>query len=454
MSKTLLRRTLTAALGLSVALGLGTLGGTAATMAGSATAAHAASSVGGQITRSEVLSRAQYWYDNRAYIPYSQSADYPDEYGRNYRTDCSGYVSMSWHLASSLTTVSLPSVAHSISKTDLLPGDILDDSGEHTILFKRWIDKTTGTFQYYAFGSTPVKIAQETLTGGSDGTIDSHPAGDYTAYRYDNIVDDAATVAHTIAIGDLNNDGKNDLIGRKTSNGDIVITPNLGGGTNGVTWGTSWVIASGWSFDQVAVGDLNNDGKNDLIGLAPNGDIWLLPNLGGGNGVTWGDEWVVARGWNFDKIDVGDLNNDGKNDLIGRRASNGEIVLIPNLGGGNGVTWGTAGVVASGWGFDYISVGDLNNDGKNDLAGRRASNGEIVLIPNLGGGNGVTWGTAWVVMNGTTFDSFDIGDLNGDGLKDITGRKSSGAVFFTPNVGGGNGVTWGTGWIVVNGSGY
>src|SRR5690348_11217979 len=75
--------------------------------------ASAASSVDGPITRSEVIARAQYWVDHR--VPYSQSAYYPDPQGRTYRTDCSGYVSMAWHLGSSLVTSTLPNVSTQIN---------------------------------------------------------------------------------------------------------------------------------------------------------------------------------------------------------------------------------------------------------------------------------------------------------------------------------------------------
>jgi hypothetical protein len=68
-----------------------------------------------------------------------------------------------------------------------------------------------------------------------------------------NIIDDQ----HSITVSDLNNDGKNDLIGRKV-NGDIWFTPNVGGG-NGITWGSGWLVMGGSGFTQAAVGDLNND---------------------------------------------------------------------------------------------------------------------------------------------------------------------------------------------------
>jgi hypothetical protein len=260
----------------------------------------------------------------------------------------------------------------------------------------------------------------------------------------------AGGVPHSIAVGDLNNDGKNDLTGR-LSNSDVWFSPNIGGG-NGITWGTGWLIAGGSGFTDIAVGDLNNDGKNDLTGRLSNGDVWFSPNVGGGNGITWGTGWLIAGGSGFTDIAVGDLNNDGKKDLIGR-LSNGDVWFSPNVGGGNGITWGTGWLIAGGSGFTDIAVGDLNNDGKNDLIGR-LPNGDVWFTPNIGGGNGITWGTGWLIAGGSGFTDIAVGDLNNDGKNDLIGRLSNGDVWFTPNIGGGNGITWGTGWLIAGGSGF
>ncbi|MFI9389239.1 hypothetical protein, partial [Kutzneria sp. NPDC052558] len=160
---------------------------TAATGAATALAAPAAqaSDLGGRITRSEVISRAQYWVDHQP-GDYNQKANGPDQDGRMYRRDCSGYVSMAWHLTTSLSTATLPGVSHQISRDDLKAGDILDYAGTHTILFDHWTD-SNGHFLYYTFGATPVRH----LTGSiGAASIDGHPNGSYRAYRYENIVDD------------------------------------------------------------------------------------------------------------------------------------------------------------------------------------------------------------------------------------------------------------------------
>jgi hypothetical protein len=78
--------------------------------------------------------RAQSWVD--ANVPYNQGAYFTNQYG-TYRQDCSGYVSMAWGLPTSLTTYSLPGVAHQISKDQLRAGDIMLKPG-HVVVFDKW----------------------------------------------------------------------------------------------------------------------------------------------------------------------------------------------------------------------------------------------------------------------------------------------------------------------------
>ncbi|MGW2378336.1 MULTISPECIES: hypothetical protein [Kitasatospora] len=155
------------------------------------TAAHAVgtSSPDGSITRSEILQRAQSWVDEQ--VPYSQSSAWSDSNG-SYRSDCSGYISMAWHLSSALTTVTLPSVSTKLnSYDDLLPGDALDryDNGNyniHVVLFAGWTDSSHQTANIYT-ESTWGTVAHTTTMSRS-----AMDAGTYVPFRYNNVASDPA----------------------------------------------------------------------------------------------------------------------------------------------------------------------------------------------------------------------------------------------------------------------
>lgn len=93
------------------------------------------------ISRHDVLLRAQSWIVE--HVMYSQTHYHTNRYGR-YRQDCSGYVSMCWHLPTSYTTATIMQVAHRISWAQLLPGDALWHNSPqlaHIALFVGWADR-------------------------------------------------------------------------------------------------------------------------------------------------------------------------------------------------------------------------------------------------------------------------------------------------------------------------
>ncbi|MEV6583770.1 hypothetical protein AB0M92_37185, partial [Streptomyces sp. NPDC051582] len=174
--------------------------------------AQAASSVGGTITRGEVIARAQSWVDQG--VPYNQGGWHTDSNG-TYREDCSGYISMAWHLNSSLVTQTLPNVSTQISFSQLKPGDAMDYTAEHTFLFAGWTNQSTGAFTYYAESNRDNPTHGPTAANINSSSLEGWPTSYYDALRYDNIVDDPApgpVMARTVG-GDFNGDGKQDIAG-------------------------------------------------------------------------------------------------------------------------------------------------------------------------------------------------------------------------------------------------
>lgn len=123
--------------------------------------------------RKAVMQRAQTWVDAR--VPYSQEA-----WRRGYRTDCSGFVSMAWGLDESFVTWSLPTLARPISKSALLPGDIIVNPGHHVVLFGGWANSRHTAYVVLEEAGTPHKAVKRVVAYPYD-TITS---ADYKPYRY------------------------------------------------------------------------------------------------------------------------------------------------------------------------------------------------------------------------------------------------------------------------------
>jgi hypothetical protein len=131
--------------------------------------------VGKPITPDEALARAVDW--EKANPTYCQEDPYPDRYGKMYRADCSGFVSMAWQIAEPRTTGTLidPAISHRIDISEVQPGDALIND-HHTELV--WAVEG-GTIETIGFGSTPVDHWGPVPMWVADGL--------YDAYRYNNM---------------------------------------------------------------------------------------------------------------------------------------------------------------------------------------------------------------------------------------------------------------------------
>ncbi|MER7850325.1 hypothetical protein ABTZ03_41070 [Kitasatospora sp. NPDC096077] len=240
--------------------------GAIATTAVTVTTASASSVTSGQISRSEILARAQYWYGKS--IGYNQGGSYPDQQGAYYRTDCSGYVSMAWHLQTpGLNTQGLPGVATEIPRSQLKPGDILNSYYDHVILFEKWDDAAHTTFSYYSFGSTPVK--HRTGVSISAPSFDSHPNGDYKAYRYNKVIDDVSTswdVNQAVTASATGSTTRLNLIG---SDGALY---NTDGNYASGSWTNQWARLDGSALKAVTSVSLGN--VVHVFALGSNGQVY------------------------------------------------------------------------------------------------------------------------------------------------------------------------------------
>jgi hypothetical protein len=217
----------------------------------------------------------------------------------------------------------------------------------------------------------------------------------------------------SVAIGDLNGDGKSDLVTANQSSASISVL--LGNGLDGFGAKTDFTV--GTSPTWVAIGDLNGDGKPDVVAsnFSANTVSVLIGNGAGG----LGPKADSPLGNNPRAGALADLNGDGKLDLVvANQTDNTVSVLLGNGAGGFGAktdfTTGTQPVA--------VAIGDVNGDGKLDLAvANYFSNTVSVLLGNGAGGFGAKTDFA----TGSFPRAVALADLNGDGKLDLAVANQS-----------------------------
>jgi hypothetical protein len=249
--------------------------------------------------------------------------------------------------------------------------------------------------------ANPVSGTVSILLGNGDGT--------FTAAN--NFV--AGSGSYSVVVGDFNGDGKQDLAVANQNSANVSIL--LGNGDGTFSGPNNFGVGS--FPTSVAVGDFNGDGKQDLaVANQASNNVSIL--LGNGDG-TFSAPNNFAAGSNPVSVAVGDFNGDGKQDLaVANQASNNVSIL---LGNGDG-TFSAPNNFAAGNTPVSVAVGDFNGDGKQDLAVANLFSNNVSIL--LGNGDG-TFGPPTNFGVGSFPDSVAVGDFNGDGRQDLAVANTS-----------------------------
>ncbi|MCF6378688.1 FG-GAP-like repeat-containing protein [Nocardioides KLBMP 9356] len=265
------------------------------------------------------------------------------------------------------------------------------------------------------------------------------------------------------AVGDINGDGRNDLVARFKGRLTTLVATGRGGFDRKATR-----KGYGNYLQLIGAGDVNSDGRADLLVRTKKR---LLLQTGYGTG-RFAPPVKVSGSWRYNRYIAGDFNGDGRSDLVARTYS-GTMMLLPGRGDGTyGAALGpatnlksmrhiTGAQMVGGSGADLVGVigtqlvvvanrdtfelgtpvdagvsfagmdtllnaGDVNRDGHGDVLARNTS-GELYLYAGNGTGTlaaPTLLGGGWTGVTGLTA----VGDVTGDGLPDLIGTPPGGSL--------------------------
>ena len=306
---------------------------------------------------------------------------------------------------------------------------LLNTGSSGSISFATKVDFTTGTSPYSVAigdidgdGKPDLAIANYSSNAvsvlrntGSSGSISFATKVDFTT----------GTNPFSVAIGDIDGDGKPDLVVANSTSNTVSMLRNTG--TSGsISFATTVDFATGTNPYSVAIGDIDGDGKLDLA-VANNGSatVSVLRNTGSSGSISFATKVDFTTGTNPFSVAIGDIDGDGKPDLAIANSSSATVSVLRNNGSSGSISFATKVDFTTGGNPRSVAIGDIDGDGKSDLAIANYNNTTVSVLRNTGSSGSISFATKVDFTTGSFPFSVAFGDIDGDGKPDLVVANST-----------------------------
>jgi hypothetical protein len=306
-------------------------------------------------------------------------------------------------------------------------------------LFKHFRSQEQGIWSEIRRGSPSFLSAVVLLLGTYAPTLQGQPFVQKTLT--------VATNPVSVAVGDFNGDGIPDIAITPEYTGNMYAETGavqvLIGKGNGDFRTPNPVLSVGWFPSGVIAADLNGDQNLDLVvldaiystGNTPrHGLVHVL--FGKGDGTFQSQTEYDTGGIRATYFALGDMNGDGKPDIVVLNSDSDNFEILTNRGNGSFVSAGTTSVMGTGTNQDFMGmvVGDFNGDGRTDIAVLVNTNsvGEVIIFYKQANGSFQRVPVASVGAYGYALKA---ADFNNDGKLDLVVASYSAEVFLQNSAG-------------------
>jgi fibronectin type 3 domain-containing protein len=227
--------------------------------------------------------------------------------------------------------------------------------------------------------------------------------------------------AHSVALADIDADGKLDVIVTNYTDNSLSVFRNLSSGPGGILFDSRVVFPTGQRPVTIAIRDVDGDGKLDIaVANAWDVNVSVLRNTSSPGVINASS---LAAPVNFstpgaNAMTLCDMDGDDKPDMIVGNFGQPNVSFLLNTSSSGTISFGAPVNKAAGGAVYDVQTGDFDGDGKQDvLVGR--DGGFVSVLRNTSTTGNINTDTRVDLETGGTSRYVAVGDLDGDGKPDI-----------------------------------
>ncbi|MEO8711928.1 MAG: FG-GAP-like repeat-containing protein [Parafilimonas sp.] len=241
---------------------------------------------------------------------------------------------------------------------------------------------------------------------------------------------DSSSDPISLSYGDLNRDGKQDIILNYKSPNSISVLINKSN-PDSIIFAPKTDINVSENPGGILIYDIDGDGKVDIAGMSgynySTAHVCILRNISSGNILSFASG-IDFKTDSYGSMRINDMDGDGKPDIIILSSVYSEdyVYVLRNESTPGNISFGKELKFKTSHGSSDIKIGDLDGDDKPDIALADNQNGTFSILRNTSTNGLISFDKVKNFPVGRLPQGIAIGDIDGDGKPDITVTNNNG----------------------------